>query len=213
MTNDDTARAATLRSRAQGHRNEAERLIARAENIEAEAARVRGLRRFRPVCPLRSTDGSSAHSVVTFTRVLSGREYHYAATGWVDRRKAKTLWSITGEESGRFTWAQLLDFIEPENWRSIMTVARSSTPRVRDMRTPTPGAAVLPDWAAVDARLRSEQTVGIEDERPRSPFRSQEHRRAVAAAAESLVGNQAPYHYQVSDADEGGIISLHTGPY
>jgi len=61
-------------------------------------------------------------ATVLFTRYQSGRVYGYAAVGW--RVGARTVrWAVTGEETRRFTWAGLLEFIGEANWTSLHVVS------------------------------------------------------------------------------------------
>ncbi|URM86175.1 hypothetical protein SEA_BIGGITYBASS_76 [Gordonia phage BiggityBass] len=188
--------AADLHARAQGHRAEATRLEAEAARIEQAMREHRTLRRFRPVSPLRPDEGASP-VVITFTRSLSGRRYHYAAVGWADRRSGRGSWSVTGEESGRFTWAELLAFIEAENWRSIAVVTHQADVEVRD----TSGKGGKYTWAGADAKAAAERAAA--DVPQASPFRAQEHR---PAAAESMAGHQAPHGYS-----QGGAVAPNPG--
>ncbi|WIC90058.1 hypothetical protein SEA_SISKO_76 [Gordonia phage Sisko] len=193
---------AELRARAQGHRAEAARLEAEAARVEQAAEQRRALRRFKPVPPISSldlgTDSGGINAVITFTRVLGGRTYNYAAVGWVDKRRRKTLWSITGEESGRYTWAELLDFIEAENWRSMKVVAVEAELSVRD----TKGQGGKYTWAGADAKVAAERAAA---EVPQaSPFRAQEHR---PAATESLAGHQAPIVHHTEYARGGPVLT------
>lgn len=159
--------AETLRLRAAAHEQEADRLRRAAEDAEQAALTARKLRRFRPVCPI--APGNLESTVVTFTRRLSGRDYRYAAVGWTDRRTGKPRFSITGEESGRFTWSELLAFIEPENWRSIRQVNGETGLLVRDMK----GPGGISTWGEADEKVVAEDTlasVGRVRESMQSPF-------------------------------------------
>ncbi|QDF17606.1 hypothetical protein SEA_YAGO84_75 [Gordonia phage Yago84] len=187
---------AELRARAQGHRAEAARLEAEAARVEQAAEQRRALRRFRPISPMASE--ITQHVTVMFTRELSGRTYHYAAQGWRDKRAGRPLFSVTGEEAGRFTWAELLDFIEPANWRTIRVSTSAVEPQVRDTRGRGNGG-VRYSWAGADALVAAEQAAGVPQA---SPFRAQEHR---PAAAESMGGHQAPIVHHTEYAKGGAI--------
>lgn len=154
-----------MREQAAVLRLNADRLEAEADEKDRAAERARKLRRFKPVSPLKpSEDVTSA--TITFTRRLSGRDYKYAAVGWVDRRTGRGTWSMTGEESGRYSWSALLDFIEPENWRSIRQVHHEIGLPVRDMK----GAGGVSNWGEADEKVRAEEAAEIASKGRRSPF-------------------------------------------
>ncbi|AWN04274.1 hypothetical protein FDJ57_gp73 [Gordonia phage Sour] len=214
----EAATAAQMKAQAAEHRRLAEKLEADAARAEQAARERHELRRFRPICPLSSTDHRDATAVVTFTRTLSGRSYRYAAIGWIDRRRGKPMWSITGEESGRFTWSELLDFIEAENWRSMALANHLGQLDVRD----TQGSGGRYTWEGADALRRAATfAMDVSMAAERSPFRPQEHR---PAAAESLQGHQAPtkivHHTEYDSVKYGedigdalGWADGHGGPY
>lgn len=85
--------------------------------IAAEIAR-------RPKMP----DCSEGARYVTWSKYQSGREYAFAAVGWVvpasrgHMRAERTYWAVTGEESGRHNWAALLKIIGEENWSTLHVV-------------------------------------------------------------------------------------------
>ncbi|QNL30201.1 hypothetical protein SEA_MARIOKART_74 [Gordonia phage Mariokart] len=195
MTDTNPTAASELRAKAEEMRRVAAKL-------DAEAATLEVSRRFRPICPLSASDTPTATAVVTFTRVLSGKTYHYAALGWVDRRKGKTQWSMTGADGGRYSWAALLDFIEAENWSSIALVSHQVDLMVRDMRVPAVGK-VRVTWSEAKERLRAEQSV--EAVKPGAYCRPQDHRvpprtGTASAAFDASPGLTARYD------DHGGLI-------
>ncbi|AYD82074.1 hypothetical protein I5G60_gp82 [Mycobacterium phage Saguaro] len=103
--------AAQLREEARKAREIADQLATAARDATAAEAAAR-----RPKEP---TPGDEPEYVV-FRRYTSGREYHYAAVGW---RIGNTVrWAVTGQETRRFNWAGLLEFIGETNWNSIRVV-------------------------------------------------------------------------------------------
>ncbi|WAB09252.1 hypothetical protein SEA_LITTLEMUNCHKIN_76 [Gordonia phage LittleMunchkin] len=144
----------TLRARAAALRAQAEQFERQAQQ-EDEARARRSLRRFRPISPMSSELAQNV--TVMFTRRLSGRDYHYAAQGWRDRKAGRPLFSVTGEESGRFTWAELLAFIGEDNWRSIRISTSAAEPRVRDTSTAAQGPCDRFTWSQADEIVRAER--------------------------------------------------------
>ncbi|QGH80086.1 hypothetical protein SEA_NHAGOS_75 [Gordonia phage NHagos] len=143
---------AHMREQAAVLRRSAALLEAEADEKDRAAERGRKLRRFRPISPL-NPGGGARSAVITFTRRLSGRDYQYAAVGWVDRHTGRGRWSMTGEESGRFSWVELLNFIEPENWRSIRLVHHEIGVAVRDME----GAGGTCTWGEADEIMAADE--------------------------------------------------------
>ncbi|QHB37832.1 hypothetical protein I5G63_gp092 [Mycobacterium phage Imvubu] len=69
---------------------------------------------------------------VMFSRYESGRVYTYAAIGWQEGRGRTrvTRWAVTGQETRRFNWPGLLNFIGEANWHTLyqFTDSRSLMP-------------------------------------------------------------------------------------
>lgn len=105
-----TSRAAELRREAEQARRVADELARQAS--EAAAAEREAS---RPKMPEMS---EGDHPVVYFTRYQAGREYGYAAIGW--RTGHSYRWAVTGQETRRFNWPGLLDFIGEANWPSLV---------------------------------------------------------------------------------------------
>lgn len=63
--------------------------------------------------------------VITFSRYMSGRAYHYAAIAFpVEATRgvvqaSRVRWVVTGEETRRFTWSGLLNWIGEANWPTL----------------------------------------------------------------------------------------------
>lgn len=86
----------------------------RARFIE-EQARREALEYRRPKMPSVGEPGDTG--IIRFTRYTSGKNYSFAAIGWRDGSAVR--WVVTGQETRRFTWAALLNFIGEANWPSI----------------------------------------------------------------------------------------------
>lgn len=56
---------------------------------------------------------------VMFQRYDSGRVYTYAAVGWNPGKGNANRWAVTGQESRRFNWNGLLNFIGEANWGTL----------------------------------------------------------------------------------------------
>ncbi|WAB09583.1 hypothetical protein SEA_WOOPER_80 [Gordonia phage Wooper] len=178
--------AAELRERAAAAHREAIRLEDEAKRHELQAARA--LRRFRPISPLDPSAGVTS-AVITFTRRLSGRDYQYAAVGWIDRRSGRGTWAMTGEESGRFSWVELLDFIEAENWRSIRRVHHEVGLPVRDMK----GSGGTSTWGEADEKVRAEEA-------------------AKQAYTDAKAGRRSPFD-KIGEPELVGLVFRDTNPY
>lgn len=89
--------------------------IAKDLATQAAAARRAELEASRPQQP---NLADYPHPVVYFTRYRSGREYSYAAIGW--REGNSVRWAITGNDTRRYNWSGLLNFIGEANWASII---------------------------------------------------------------------------------------------
>ncbi|URC18206.1 hypothetical protein SEA_ZENTENO07_105 [Mycobacterium phage Zenteno07] len=116
--------AAQLMAEAQRAASIAEEL--RSQALAAAAAEAEATR------PKQPPVGEDGPAFVTFTRYMSGREYHYAAVGWrVGPRSVR--WMITGSQAtrDRLNWAGLLQTVGEANWSTL--------------RVLTPGDFLLPE--------------------------------------------------------------------
>ena len=96
----------------------ADELARQAQEMATKAAKVRQAEAeaLRPKMPL-ILEGRQFWAVVSFSKYQSGREYHYAAIGWREGRSIR--WAVTGQESRRFNWSGLLEFIGAANWHTV----------------------------------------------------------------------------------------------
>jgi hypothetical protein len=94
------------------------RAIADELAAQALAARRAELEASRPKMP--EVDAADSTPVVVFSKYQSGREYHFAAIGWRQGRSVR--WAVTGEETDRFNWPGLLNFIGEANWGTLRHV-------------------------------------------------------------------------------------------
>ena len=70
----------------------------------------------RPKMP---TVSVGAPVVVTFSKAQSGRVYSFAAVGFRISTGMPVRWAVTGEETRRFNWSGLLNFIGEANWPTL----------------------------------------------------------------------------------------------
>lgn len=105
--------ADALRARARAMLADAARLD-RQEALDRHRARLAR----RPVMPEIVNPGDSA--VVVFNRYQSGKDYGYAAHGW--REGSAVRWVVTGQNTERFNWPGLLEWIGEANWHSLHVV-------------------------------------------------------------------------------------------
>jgi hypothetical protein len=101
-------------------RAQAEQMLADAARLDRQEALDRQRARLarRPVMPEITNPGDSA--VVVFNRYQSGKDYGYAAHGW--REGSAVRWVVTGQNTERFNWQGLLEWIGEANWHSIHVV-------------------------------------------------------------------------------------------
>lgn len=100
-------------------REEARRAAKIADELaeEARAAERAEEEARRPKMPEVDAD---LHPVVVFERYQGGHSYNYAAVGWREGRSVR--WAITGNNSQRFNWPGLLNFIGESNWGTLRHV-------------------------------------------------------------------------------------------
>lgn len=110
---------------------EANRAAAIAEELRQQAAAAAAAEA-EATRPKQPTVGDDGPAFVTYSRYMSGREYHYAAVGWrVGPRSVR--WMVTGSQAtrDRLNWAGLLATIGEANWATL--------------RVLTPGDFLLPE--------------------------------------------------------------------
>ena len=112
MDDQPRAQSATELFAAAAETEQSARLLRAAAHQAAAAEREAS----RPQQPL-ILEGPQFSAVVGFRRYQGGREYHYAAIGWRDGRSIR--WAVTGQESRRFNWSGLLEFIGAANWHTL----------------------------------------------------------------------------------------------
>lgn len=110
--------------------NAAARIAAELAN-QAAAARRAEIEASKPRQPVVTPDDTV---VLYFEKYQSGRAYGFAAIGFavpVARSAAAAArgdvrhhvrWAVTGEETRRFNWAGLLQFVGEANWATLVTM-------------------------------------------------------------------------------------------
>ena len=119
-TVNDEGRCETVPPTADALRARAQAMLADAARLERQEAMDRHRARLarRPVMPEIANPSDSA--VVVFNRYQSGKDYGYAAHGW--REGSAVRWVVTGQNTERFNWQGLLEWIGEANWHSLHVV-------------------------------------------------------------------------------------------